>query len=103
MLARWVEAGLTPDSFWENTPAQFMVVVDAAERRLVREIEQQRRIIYAKAVLTSYAYHSPNKMPDFDEFFGHRPKRQTGEEIKRTLDRFASLQSATQNRKLAKT
>lgn len=99
MLARWVEAGLDPAAFWENTPAQFIVVIEACERRLAQEIQRQQRLVYAQACLSAFAFHRPTRMPDFDEFFLGCRRRQSGEEIKQVLDRFAALQSATAKRK----
>lgn len=38
--------------------------------RIKRDADLQRQLVYAQAVLNSYAWHKPSKMPDYDGFFG---------------------------------
>ena len=63
-------AGLPPGDFWAVTPGEVVITLRGASDRIARDAEQAKRLIYAQAVLNSFAWHKPGKMPDFDRFFG---------------------------------
>lgn len=63
-------AGLPPSDFWAITPAEVTIVLHGAVDRITREADVAKRLVYAQAVLNSFAWNQPGKMPDFDRFFG---------------------------------
>ena len=91
-------AGLPPGDFWAVTPFEVGLILRAAADRLAVDLTQRQQIVYAQAVLNSFAWHKPDKMPDFDAFFStgrqKAAKRQTPEQMMQVLQDWTARTTA---------
>ena len=55
MLASWVEAGLQPDSFWEQTPATFDAIMRGAMARIKADMRGRVADAWNNAAFTAAA------------------------------------------------
>lgn len=66
--------------------------------RLAADLHQRQQIIYAQAVLNSFAWHKPGKMPDFDTFFstgkGKSRKVQSPEQMMQVMQDWTARTNA---------
>ena len=65
LWGQWLSAGLGADLFWRIVPREAVLILDGERKRRVREHDDARARNYEMATLTSYAFHSPNKMPNY--------------------------------------
>ena len=73
-----MEAGQDPAAFWSLTLREIGLVMAGAVKRIEREKLFADRAAWDTARLNSFAYHTPNKMPDFEKYRGKGRAGPTG-------------------------
>jgi hypothetical protein len=89
MMAVAFQIGIDPLTFWELTPRELSVLVEAFEEKSKREQEAQLTTAY----LTAY-WHRVKKMPSLKEVLGIKKKekrKQTAEEMLETVKRLNEM------------
>ena len=58
-------AGQDYATFWDLTLREVLIILGAIRDRRDAEFDRERALNHELAMLTSYAYHSPKKMPKY--------------------------------------
>lgn len=70
---------MSPSEFWDMTPAEVTIVLNAVAKREARDAKERQALIYAQAVLFSIGVSNPAKFPSFEEAFAaDAPKEASG-------------------------
>lgn len=64
-----VERGIPSDEFWSLTLEELNVQVEANQRVQEKETVLKANLDYRLAQMMSYAFNSPDKMPDFEKAY----------------------------------
>ena len=72
------------------TPREAAAVLAGAVERAWRETRRMQRLAYSQAVLSTFAFHKPGKMPAFEKAFPDgKPKQpQSPDEIMRAMEQW---------------
>lgn len=57
----WVQAGFTPDTFWQQTPRLFQLAMEAVGKRLRSEADARTGLAYETGAFAGLAHHGKLK------------------------------------------
>ena len=60
---------MSPSEFWDMTPAEVTIVLNAVAKREARDAKERQALTYLQAQLIGVAVMNPKKFPKFDEVF----------------------------------
>lgn len=84
---------MSPSEFWAATPREVKAVLDGVVEAISARRREAQQLAYSQAVLNSYAWHAPKKMPKFDAAFGVK-KKQTPAEAFAAMSRWVAVYAA---------
>lgn len=75
----WVQAGLSPDDFWHQTPRHFQLVMQGVRKRLETESQERTRHAWETAAFVSAA--SAGKLKPLRKYLRQPDQRQQPREM----------------------
>lgn len=97
-MRSWVWLDLDPALFWDVTPREAAVIMQARHDRIEADRRHDRQLTYVGARLASYAHHNPRKMPGYERVFPEPRQAQSPEEIMAKLKSYTGALAARRAR-----
>lgn len=75
----WVQAGFSPDNFYEQTPGHFQLAMEGVRNRLEAEMETRMFASYQSGAFAGLAHHG--KLKSYKHYQGQRDAAQEPREM----------------------
>lgn len=76
----WVDAGFEPDTFWQQSPQTFQLVMRGVRKRMERQAEDDLRTAWHTAAFTA-ASQSKGGLKDLRYYLPRKPQKQSPENM----------------------